>query len=122
MSVLTGPAEAALEEITINEENYAQVIEILRSRFVDSNTIKRSLYAHLKQISPPSSPVESLQVTLEKIESVGRQLSAFGEGRNQTSLLLSIQEKFPTWMLVELDRVTPPADPVDIAAFKHHLY
>lgn len=97
-------AQKAIRGINITSGNYEEPLGIIKRRFENQDTIKRNLYFELRRIPPCTTQVEELRGTVEALERICRQMKTMGKNLQQTMLILTIDEKLPPSVLVELGK------------------
>uniref|UniRef100_A0A914WWH6 Integrase catalytic domain-containing protein n=1 Tax=Plectus sambesii TaxID=2011161 RepID=A0A914WWH6_9BILA len=108
ISCVKGKAHTAIEGMAITNANYQEAISILKHRFGNINVIKRSLYTQLRKIPISTGKTVDLRSTLEEVDRVCRQLQSVGEDVNQPNLIMTVQEKLPPAILMDLGRYKSP--------------
>uniref|UniRef100_A0A914XCT4 Integrase catalytic domain-containing protein n=1 Tax=Plectus sambesii TaxID=2011161 RepID=A0A914XCT4_9BILA len=108
ISCVKGKAHTAIEGLAVTNANYQEAISILKHRFGNINVIKRSLYTQLRKIPISTGKTTDLRSTLEEVDRVCRQLKSLGEDVNQPNLIMTVQEKLPSAILMELGRYKSP--------------
>ncbi|MCP9260247.1 Pao retrotransposon peptidase family protein [Dirofilaria immitis] len=95
-SCLKGNALQVISGYKIALENYEIIRRLLKEKYGDSSTISAILYNELQSIKRNE---KDWMETIEKIESVLRQLEVLGESVEHSSIETLIESKLPLWIL-----------------------
>jgi len=121
LSTLKNVAHKAVDGIPITNENYQLAVEILQKRFGDINTIKRTLYAELRNIPFATNKISDLRRCTESVNRIIRQLESIGENMEHPILVTIILEKLPSTVLQKLGDYKTPGELWKIVELQKHL-
>ena len=103
---LRGSAASVIAGISITNEGYDVVIQILQERFGNKEVIIEALYAKLQRLPTASNKFSDIKYTYDVIERLLRQLEAQGEIVNQQKMLIhQLLSKFHLEIIVKLEDV-----------------
>ena len=103
LSCLQGSAQAAIAGMAITSANYEGAIEILKRRSGDKKLIKSALYQRLNDIRCAGPKLSDLRTTVEMIDKVCNQLSAYGEDVNHPGIVVQLEKKLPPGIRLKLE-------------------
>ena len=102
-SFLEGRARKVVEGFDLTEANYVNAIELLTQRFGQKKSVLTAHYKNLNCIPVSSNDTHSLRRTLDEICVHLRSLESAGDDTESTSMVVTIQSKFPPQVLRELE-------------------
>ena len=101
---LRGAAAAVIGGISITNDNYDIVIELLKEKFGKREVIIDTLYSQLQYLPPATNQISDVKSTFENIEKILRQLESQKEDiDNQKILVQQILSKYPTQVIIMLE-------------------
>nr|CAD2207940.1 unnamed protein product [Meloidogyne enterolobii] len=78
--------------------NYPLVVEHLKKRFGEPQTVRRSLYSELDKLCPRAIKLEDVRKNWISINRITQQLKALGEQIDNGALIQQIENKFGGWV------------------------
>ena len=102
-SCLKSQAVKALEGLPVTGENYAQAVDILKSKFGTPQILVAHLYAKLQQVPTATAQFSAIKSTHEAVEKYLRQLEALGEHIENPLVIQQVQAKFPVELTSHLE-------------------
>ena len=119
---LRGTAANAIHGISITNDNYNTVIELLKERFGKSEVIIETLYSQLQNMPVAANRISDIKSTYENIEKILRQLESQKEDiDNQRILVQQILSKFPIQVLIKLEESKGIQDSWTVAVLRKTL-
>ena len=103
MSKLTGDAKQSVSGILLSNENYAVVVDLLKVRYGDTQTVTNSHYVELINLRSASSTSKGLRTLYDQIEKHLRSLKALDQDINQDVFISMITAKIPREVLIHLE-------------------
>jgi len=102
LGALQGEAEAAVASYEPTEENYPEVLRVLKERFGDSKLVKSALEAELINLPHTGDSIKAMRKTSEDIERICRQFVQLGGDEDGGMFLTTAKSKYPEHVLTEL--------------------
>ena len=106
MSKLTGEAKLSVSDILSSNENYAVVVDLLKDRYGDTQTVIDSHYVEPINLRPASNTSKGLRTLYDQIEKHLRSLEALDQDINQEVFISMITAKIPREVLIQLESQT----------------
>ena len=103
MSKLTGEARQAVSAILLSNENYSLVVELLKERYGDAQTVVNSHYVELINLKVAPNTAKGLRNLYDLIEKHLRSLEALEENIDQNIFISMITSKIPKEVLIQLE-------------------
>ena len=103
LSKLSGEAKHSVSGILLSNENYAVVVELLKERYGDSQTVINSHYVELINLKPAQNTPRGLRSLYDQIEKHLRSLQAMEQDINQDVFISMITSKIPKDVLIQLE-------------------
>uniref|UniRef100_A0A914LZR0 CCHC-type domain-containing protein n=1 Tax=Meloidogyne incognita TaxID=6306 RepID=A0A914LZR0_MELIC len=102
LTFLKGPAKDLVAGFILSNENYDQVLDLLQSRYGDTRAITEALEAELMNLQPTNESPKSLRTFVDTIETICRQLEAFGHVDTSPFISTVIKSRLPESILGKL--------------------
>ena len=103
LSKLSGEAKHSVSGILLSNENYFVVIDLLKERYGDSQTVINSHYVELINLRPAPNNPRGLRSLYDQIEKHLRSLQALEQDINQDVFISMITSKLPKEVLIQLE-------------------
>ncbi|KAF0154741.1 MAG: hypothetical protein FD188_3229 [Ignavibacteria bacterium] len=100
---LEGQALMVVSGLELSNENYDVAVQMLKTRFGDTNRILEAHYSQLQQLPSVSNQLFHLRTFVDTLELNVRALEALGECTDTNQMLNLFRSKLPTDLLFELD-------------------
>lgn len=102
LTFLKGPAKDLVAGFILSNENYDQVLDLLQSRYGDTRAITEALEAELMNLQQTNESPKSLRTFVDTIETICRQLEAFGHVDTSPFISTVIKSRLPESILGKL--------------------
>ena len=103
LSTLSGEAKHSVSGILLSNENYFVVIDLLKERYGDSQTVINSHYVELINLRAAPNMPRGLRSLYDQIEKHLRSLQALEQDINQDVFISMITPKLPKEVLIQLE-------------------
>ena len=103
LSKLSGEAKHSVSGILLSNENYFVVIDLLKERYGDSQTVINSHYVELINLRPAPNNPRGLRSLYDQSEKHLRSLQALEQDINQDVFISMITSKLPKEVLIQLE-------------------
>ena len=103
MSKLTGEAKQSVSGVLLSNENYAVVVELLKERYGDAQTVVNSHYVELINLKSATNTARGLRNLYDQTEKHLRSLEALKQNINQDVFISMITSKIPKEVLIQLE-------------------
>ena len=103
MSKLSGEAKQSVSGIHLSKENYAVVVDLLKERYGDQQTVVNSHYVELINLKSVLNTSKGLRSLNDQIEKHLRSLEALDQDINQDVFIAMITSKIPREVLIQLE-------------------
>ena len=103
MSKLAGEAKQSVSGIHLSNENYVIVVDLLKERYGDQQTVVNSHYIELINLKSVPNTSKGLRSLYDKIEKHLRSLEALDQDINQDVFIAMITSKIPREVLIQLE-------------------
>ena len=103
MSKLIGEAKQSVSGIHLSNENYAVVVDLLKERYGDQQTVVNSHYVELINLKSVPNTSKGLRSLNDQIEKHLRSLEALDQDINQDVFIAMIPSKIPREVLIQLE-------------------
>lgn len=103
MSKLTGEARQSVSGIFLSNENYSLVVELLKERYGDAQTVVNSHYVELINLKLAPNTAKGLRGLYDHIEKHLRSLEALEQNIDQDIFISMITSKIPKEVLIQLE-------------------
>ena len=108
--LLTDKARKAVEGFLLSDKNYDIVVERLKKRFGNTDSLRNTLEMELHDLPRSGDRAVEVRDTFDQIERICRQLESLGVNIEHEQVGLSIERKLPKWLLLDVKRAKK-ADP-----------
>ncbi|TKR58216.1 hypothetical protein L596_029695 [Steinernema carpocapsae] len=95
LKVVEGPAKTAVAQFVVDEQNYEEAYELLKSRYGDKTKLEMELYRALKATIAPNETVEDQRRYADQIGSIYSQLKAIRANTDNIMVTQEIISKLP---------------------------
>ena len=103
---LRSAAVAVIGGISITNDSYDIVIELLKEKFEKRKVIIDALYSQLQHLPMATNQISDVKSTFENTEKILRQLESQKEDiDNQKILVQQILSKYPTQVIIKLEEL-----------------
>ena len=103
MSKLSGEAKQSVSGIHLSNENYAVVVDLLKERYGDQQTVVNSNYVELINLKSVPNTSKGLRSLNDQIEKHLRSLEALDQDINQDVFIAMITSKILREVLIQLE-------------------
>ena len=103
MSKLTGEARQSVSGIYLSNENYSVVVDLLKERYGDAQTVINTHYVELINLKPVPNTAKGLRSLYDHIEKHLRSLEALEQNVDQDIFIAMITSKIPTEVIIQLE-------------------
>lgn len=103
MSKLTGEARQSVSGIYLSNENYSVVVDLLKVRYGDAQTVINTHYVELINLKPIPNTAKRLRSLYDQIEKHLRSLEALEQNVDQDIFIAMITSKIPKEAIIQLE-------------------
>lgn len=103
LSKITGEAKQSVSGIPLSNENYNVVVDLLKERYGDSQTVINTHYVELINLKSAQNTSRGLRNLYDQIENHLRSLEALKQDINQDVFISMITSKIPKEVLIQLE-------------------
>lgn len=103
LSKLSGEAKHSVSGILLSNENYTVVVDLLKERYVDLQTVLNSHYVELINLKSAQNTPRGLRSLYDQIEKHLRSLQALEQDIDQDVFISMITSKIPKDVLIQLE-------------------
>lgn len=103
MSKLTGEARQSVSGIYLSNENYSVVVDLLKERYGDAQTVINTHYVELINLKPVPNTAKGLRSLYDQIEKHLRSLEALEQNVDQDIFIAMITSKIPKEAIIQLE-------------------
>ena len=103
MSKLTGEARQSVSGIYLSNENYFVVVDLLKERYGDAQTVINTHYVELINLRPVPNTAKGLRSLYDHIEKHLMSLDALEQNVDQDIFIAMITSKSPKEVIVQLE-------------------